>query len=147
MRIALFIYCIVGALILAGAITLASVAAGRLNGQYQQAHAAMASATQASAAAKQKLEQMQEQQRRDRARYSPQQAVQASFAVQEAQDAAQQAADRATQATAEEGKLKADRDRYLTMLIPLGVFFFAHLLLALMLRPRRGGPRPAWKHD
>jgi len=147
MRTALFIYCLVGALILAAAIALASVGACRLDVSYKMAHAEMASAAQESTAEQDKLAKMQEAQRRDRALYTPQQAVQASFAVQEAQDAAQQAADRLNAATALEGTRKADRDRYLLALIPLGVFFFGHVLLAVMLRPRCGGTRPAWKRE
>jgi hypothetical protein len=147
MRIALFIYCLVGALILVAAITLASFSAYRLDISYKKAYVDMESAAQDSTAKQQLLAQMQEAQRRDRALYTPQQAVQASFAVQEAQDAAQQAAERQNKATAEETRLKAERDRYLVALIPLGVFLFGHLLLAVMLRPRRGGTQPAWKRE
>lgn len=145
MRIALFVYCIVGALVLACAITLTSVAAARLNGQYAKAHIELSSATADSEAAHEKLTQMQEQQRRDRALYTPQQAVQASFAVQQAQEAAQQAVDRAMQAGVADAQLKTARDRYVVAVLPLAVFFVGHILLAVMLRPRRNSARPAWK--
>ena len=145
MRLALFIYCIVGAAVLAAAIVLASCSAVRLQGQLKQAHTELVSATRDNSAVQDKLLQMQDQQRRDRALYSPQQAVQASFAVQEAQNAAQQATERLNKASVADTQLRADRDHYLIMLIPLGVFFFAHMLLAVMLRPRRGDTKPAWK--
>jgi hypothetical protein len=137
MKTAVFVYALLAILVLASSLALATLSARRLGSQLAELKPQLAQLVSAEEGLKSKLQQMEAQQQHDRALYTPQQAVQASYAVQEAQSAWETAnAERGSKET-EVTTLQQGAQRMLLLCLPLGIGLLMHLLLVWMLWPRR----------
>lgn len=145
MRTALYIYCLVGVLLLLVAAALTTVTAVKADMRLSEVKYAWDESKSLSAEAENAYSAMEAEQRANRALYTPEQAVQASYAVQAAQAAMLSARQDADVLQTKFVQLSTVRDRYYIALIPLVVFLLAHAFVAFMLFPKRPEIQPRWR--
>jgi hypothetical protein len=135
-----FIYAIIVSTALLVLLGLAIIRTTERKGELAGANSQLTTAQAAFAQAEQASRSMEDEQRRNRTLYTPEQAVQASFAVQAAKAAytVKQTDLQVAQANTEDCRKRYENTAL--WILPLSVLLLIHILGALMLRPRRKTP-------
>jgi hypothetical protein len=143
MRIIPFIYVIIISTLLLAMLGLAISRTAERSTELQAAQTQLRTAKAAFAKSEQAYRAMESEQRRNRTLYTPEQAVQASFAVQAAKDAYDTKQIDLQVAAANSTDCQKRYESTALWILPLSVLFLIHALGALMLRPRRIKPARA----
>jgi hypothetical protein len=135
-----FVYTVFISLALLGLLVLAIARSVERNGELVAAAAQAVAAKAAFAQYEQAYRAMEDEQRRNRTLYTPEQAVQASFAVQAAKEAYDEKQTDLQVAEANNADCHKRYESTALWILPLSVLLLIHVLGAIMLRPRRIKP-------